>query len=514
MSQFAILDFGPSIDTRHIEAPIDADAFAAFERRFAPLLARRDEIRLAIPGGETWPSYEPTREKILEYFLTVEALQPGRDTTYMDVASCTSLFPNYLAEVLGSTVVRQDLYYEPGRRPISFRRILGEVSRGTNGGLLSRAWSRLGGRDSSGGASSDAVTIDCVGSDACAIPLPERAVDAIGLQCSLEHFENDADGRFAVEAFRLLRPGGALLVIPFYCGFEYQEVFKPEFAAGCRFHRFYDPPAFHRRVLSRLPPPFHVEVRYYTNHRDIDPSFYCAYSVCVRKGDGGEQDTLGERYDRQTIAIMERALRRDSCCVDVGCNVGTILSEILRIAPEGRHYAFEPLPDLFRALKKRFGHLGNVELHEIALSDHRGRSTFQHVVTNHAYSGFRRRRYDRPNEEVVEIGVDAAPLDEVIPSDRRVDFIKIDVEGAELEVLRGARATITRCRPLVVFEHGLGGSDFYGTSPEAVYDLLVGECGLRISLLGSWLDGQPPLSREALARQFHDSTNFYFLAHP
>jgi FkbM family methyltransferase len=224
--------------------------------------------------------------------------------------------------------------------------------------------------------------------------------------------------------------------------------------------------------------------------------------------------TLSEQYDRQTIAIMERSLRRDSCCIDVGCNVGAILTEILRAAPDGRHCAFEPLPDLFRDLRRRFGHHRNLELHEIALSDHEGRSSFQHVVTNHAYSGFRRRRYDRPHEEVVEIGVEAARLDRFVPKERRVELIKIDVEGAELEVLRGAEATLTRCRPLVVFEHGLGGSDFYGTTPEAVHDFLVGSCGLRISLLESWLDGRPPLSREGLVEQFHSGTNFYFLAHP
>lgn len=69
-------------------------------------------------------------------------------------------------------------------------------------------------------------------------------------------------------------------------------------------------------------------------------------------------------------------------------------------------------------------------------------------------------------------------------------------------------------RPLVVFEHALGGSDFYGTTPEVVHDFLVGSCGLRISLLESWLDGRPPLSREGLAEQFHSGANFYFLAHP
>jgi len=224
--------------------------------------------------------------------------------------------------------------------------------------------------------------------------------------------------------------------------------------------------------------------------------------------------TLSEEYDRQTIAIMEQSLAADASCVDVGCNVGAILDAMLRVAPEGRHYAFEPLPDLFRDLRRRFGHRPNVELFNLALSDRSGRATFQHVVTNHAYSGLRRRRYDRPNEEVVEITVDVQPLDQVLPAAQHVDLIKIDVEGAELEVLRGAVATISRYRPLVIFEHGLGGSDFYGTTPEAIYDLLVDVCDLRISLLGDWLAERQPLSRATLAEQFHQGTNFYFLAHP
>jgi SAM-dependent methyltransferase len=286
MAEFGLLEFGPAIDTRHIESPIDAADFAAFERRFRPLLERRDEVHRAIPGAEAWPRFEPSREKILEYYLTLQALDLGRDTAYLDVASCVSLFPNYVAEAFGSPVIRQDLYYAPGRRAVFFPRTLDAPP--ANGGRVTKLLSRLfAGRSAAGGhgsPSESTVAIECVGSDACAMPLPEGAVDAIGLHCSLEHFEGDSDGRFAAEAFRLLRPGGALLVIPFYCGFEYQEIFKPEYAAGCQFHRYYDPPAFAERVLARLAGPFRVEVRYYTNHKEVDPSFYCAYSVCVRKG--------------------------------------------------------------------------------------------------------------------------------------------------------------------------------------------------------------------------------------
>lgn len=224
--------------------------------------------------------------------------------------------------------------------------------------------------------------------------------------------------------------------------------------------------------------------------------------------------TLSEQYDRQTAEIMRRTLAADASCVDVGCNVGAILTEFLRIAPRGHHYAFEPLPDLFRELRRRFGDNPHVTLGNVALSDRSGRSAFQHVVTNHAYSGLRRRRYDRPHEEVVEITVAVEPLDALLPPAAEIALIKIDVEGAELEVLRGAVATIRRCRPLIVFEHGLGGSDFYGTTPEHVHDLLVGDCGLQISLMADWLEARPPLTRQGLHDQFHGQSNYYFLAHP
>jgi SAM-dependent methyltransferase len=288
MPTFAILDFGPEIDTRHIESPIDATDFAAFERRFRPLVERRREVHRVLPGAATWPDIEPTREKILEYYLTVAVLGLQPQTAYLDVASCVSLFPNFVAEVVGAPVIRQDLYYTPGRRTVSFPRLLDDAARPASAAArLARRLLRGGGRaPESGPPTSDTtVRIECVGSDACAIPLPAETVDAISLHCSLEHFEGEADTRFATEAFRILRPGGALLVIPFYCGFDHFETVRPDFAVGCQFHRNYDPRSFAARILARLPRPFFVDVHYYTNHAAIDPSFYCAYSVCIRKGD-------------------------------------------------------------------------------------------------------------------------------------------------------------------------------------------------------------------------------------
>jgi len=116
---------------------------------------------------------------------------------------------------------------------------------------------------------------------------------------------------------------------------------------------------------------------------------------------------------------------------------------------------------------------------------------------------------------VVEIQVRLLRLDDLLPSDLPIRFVKIDVEGAELQVLKGAVQMLRRCRPYVVFEHGLGAADCYGTRPESVFDLFTG-CGLRLSLMNDWLasGGRKTLSREAFAEEFNSARNFYFMAHP
>ena len=226
---------------------------------------------------------------------------------------------------------------------------------------------------------------------------------------------------------------------------------------------------------------------------------------------GGALNVL---YDRQTAEIIQRVVKADSSCVDVGCHEGSILDVILRHAPRAKHYAFEPLPHLFAGLRAKYAHLPNVELHGTALSEAPGESTFQHVVTNPAYSGILRRRFDRPHEEVVEIRVRLERLDQVVPASQAIRLIKIDVEGAELQVLRGASGILERCKPFVVFEHGQGSSEFYGTRPEAVHDLFTGH-GMKVSTLGDWLatGGKRTLSREAFVEQYEKVTNYYFLAH-
>ena len=215
------------------------------------------------------------------------------------------------------------------------------------------------------------------------------------------------------------------------------------------------------------------------------------------------------RYDLETLRVMDRALRAGSNCIDVGCYKGDMLREMLRRAPTGRHYAFEPIPEKFNDLAPRFP---QVELHNAALSDEAGEATFHHVASTPALSGLKRRDCTR-GESVREIRVKTLRLDDIVPRDVKIDLIKVDVEGAELQVFRGGRGTIARHRPVIVFEHGLGGADAFGTTPAAVFDLLAGECGLSVSLMQRWLRGGVALSRDEFIEQFEQHRNFYFIAY-
>ena len=129
-------------------------------------------------------------------------------------------------------------------------------------------------------------------------------------------------------------------------------------------------------------------------------------------------------YDWQTTKVMFRVLRRDSNCIDVGAHVGDILQQMTAIAPKGRHHAIEPLPHLSRKLAESFP---RAVVHQVATSDQSGESEFLFVENDPGYSGLRPRVYDRPDPKVTPLRVRVVTLDEIIPANEKIAFIKIDI---------------------------------------------------------------------------------------
>lgn len=222
--------------------------------------------------------------------------------------------------------------------------------------------------------------------------------------------------------------------------------------------------------------------------------------------------TKNHRYDLQTKKII-RSLASDSNCIDVGCYKGEILRLMIKAAPDGHHFGFEPIPALFEKLKETFSGVHNVTLLNVAASNAEGQSDFNFVTSNPSYSGLKKRDYDKPNEESRTIRVRMGKIDDLIPEDIPVNLIKIDVEGAELLVLEGASRVIKTNHPLVIFEHGLGASNHYGATPEKVHAFFT-ERGMAISNLGSYLKGRESLTIQEFGNQYRGKEHYYFIAHP
>jgi FkbM family methyltransferase len=169
-------------------------------------------------------------------------------------------------------------------------------------------------------------------------------------------------------------------------------------------------------------------------------------------------------------AVLVASLGRDATYVDVGTNRGQVLREAVRIAPRGAHVAFEPIPALAAEVRREFP---GVDCRPLALGARREAAQFCHFRKLDGWSGLRRSREisdERGDPEFIDVQV--STLDEEL-AQLTPSVLKIDVEGAELEVLEGGRALLTRVHPLVIFEHVASAAEIYDGALAAPWDLLT-----------------------------------------
>ncbi len=219
--------------------------------------------------------------------------------------------------------------------------------------------------------------------------------------------------------------------------------------------------------------------------------------------------TKNLEYDRLTTKIINQEIGVNSNCIDVGCHKGEILDIILKNSTQGKNFGFEPIPSFYNHLLSNYQ--GRATIYPYALADEEGTTTFKFVKNAPAYSGIKEREYAVDNPDIEEITVEKKKLDDVIPKNIKIDLIKIDVEGGEYQVLNGARRILSEDKPIVIFEHGLGASEFYGTTPLMVFELLA-DCGLSISTLRDFKN-KSPLTQEEFEKLFYNRKEYYFIAH-
>jgi SAM-dependent methyltransferase len=163
--------------------------------------------------------------KILEYFVSLECVPVMASDVVIDVASERSVFPELVRALTGARVYRQDLIYPPG------------------------------------------IQRDRIGGSADTMPVPPSFADKLFLHNSFEHFEGDTDTKFIREAWRVLKSGGGVCIVPLYLSTRHQIVTDPlldtrdvEWDRGAeiverighhnRFGRFYSVATLEERVLG------------------------------------------------------------------------------------------------------------------------------------------------------------------------------------------------------------------------------------------------------------------------
>jgi FkbM family methyltransferase len=207
--------------------------------------------------------------------------------------------------------------------------------------------------------------------------------------------------------------------------------------------------------------------------------------------------------ESQRIEQIMRCTIGDSFnCVDIGCHLGSMLSAMMELAPYGHHLAFEPTPRKARWLKQKFP---EVDIREVALSDAPGEVIFYQNVTRSGYSGLS--RHGKGNDTVREITVERERLDKVLLPERRIDFMKLDVEGGELAVLRGAAEMLERDRPLLLFECTQSGLSGFGFTSAQIFEFLT-QHSYSVFLPKHFLNNGKPLDFE----QFHNALQYPFKA--
>ena len=162
-----------------------------------------------------------------------------------------------------------------------------------------------------------------------------------------------------------------------------------------------------------------------------------------------------DNYELDVTAVFRATLKEGMSVVDLGANIGyfTLLAARL-VGPRGRVLAVEPNPRNVRMIEasRRLNGFEHVTVAPVAAGRETGLLVLNTSFSNGTTS-------DAPDEIGQLLGAETVPslrLDTLLGDDASVDFIKVDVEGAEYNALLGGERTIRRCRPIIISEFSPG----------------------------------------------------------
>ena len=196
-------------------------------------------------------------------------------------------------------------------------------------------------------------------------------------------------------------------------------------------------------------------------------------------------------YSREVLRVLERLLSPGMVVIDAGANIGEIsLFAARQVQPDGRVFSFEPVPDLAARLRRNaaLNSFAGIEVVECGLGARAGQAEIFRpeapfrdgtlhagLATLYAHAG-RAESLGRIQLTTLDAFVQSRGL-------ARVDLVKVDVEGAELPLLRGATSVLQRFSPWLILEIQEETSRAAGYTQQEILTFLEG-FGYRFARLG------------------------------
>jgi FkbM family methyltransferase len=210
--------------------------------------------------------------------------------------------------------------------------------------------------------------------------------------------------------------------------------------------------------------------------------------------------------DHLASFLVVRLCRPQTTFIDVGAHIGSVIAEVTAHCPAARIIAVEAIPEKADRLRRRFP---KVEVHACAVGEAVGEASFFIDTRRSGYSSL-----GRPADKtgVREFRVHVRALDGLGAAN--VDVIKIDVEGAELGVLRGGDRVITGDRPTVMFESGPPAENGLAYTKDALWQWFA-DRDYAVLVPNRVAHDDPGLSREGFAESHlypRRTTNYFAVA--
>ena len=181
---------------------------------------------------------------------------------------------------------------------------------------------------------------------------------------------------------------------------------------------------------------------------------------------------FSEFYEPE-MAIIPKILHDPRVIIDIGANYGPYSFFLSKLYPKARIFAFEPATRSYSILKKiikRFNLANVISVKKgLGAKEERKEIVMPLQYTILAYvSDKNAKKSDKDSTEEIEI----TTLDNFVKRNKikRIDFIKCDVEGFELEVFKGAKKTIQKFKPIILVEIEERHTQKYEINPQQVYN--------------------------------------------